>query len=154
MKRTAQLEVISVLLTLIGIVCVILRGICIWHLGVFADEFGRFSWSAFYGGGLWSAADMASLVFLLLLAAGGSLLLRMGRSLQLALPLFSFAVLALTVKLRCSNFLYAAQIDTPLWEVFGGPGLFSLVMIELVLLLAHCALSAVVWADKGKIPAV
>lgn len=77
MKRTAQLEVISVLLTLIGIAGVVLRGICIWHLGVFADEFGRFSWSAFYGGGLWSVADMASLVFLFLLAAGGAFLSRM-----------------------------------------------------------------------------
>lgn len=149
MKRTVQTEIISTLLILIGIACVVLRVICIWHLGVFADEFGRFSWSAFYGGGLWYTADMACLVFLVLLTVGGALLPRM-RALKPVLFLFSLLVLALTVKLRYSNSLYAAQIDTPLWEVFGGPGLFSLVVIELVLLLSFCVLTAAGWLAGGE----
>ena len=149
MKRTVQTEIISTLLILIGIACVVLRVICIWHLGVFADEFGRFSWSSFYGGGLWNTADMACLVFLVLLTMGGALLPRM-RALKPVLFLFSLLVLALTVKLRYSNSLYAAQIDTPLWEVFGGPGLFSLVVIELVLLLSFCVLTAAAWLTGGK----
>ena len=140
----------SVLFFLIGMVCFILHCICVWHIGVFADEFGRFSWTSFYGGVLWNAADMAFCAFFIILAVGGSFYERMGRAFKAAFFIFSCFTLVLAIKIRYSNYAFAAGNNIPIWDVFGGKVYFGLVLIEIAMILLFCILSAIALLAKGK----
>lgn len=142
MTNTTQQKAFSSLFALAGILCCILHSICQYNLGVFADEFGRFSWTAFYGGSIWNMVDTLSLGLFILLALGGFLLSRMGTAPKAALLVYNCLLLALTVKIRCGHLAYTGEIGVPLWDVFGGAVGFALLLLECAVLLLCCILAA------------